>query len=78
MHVVKQVFHNDRDVEFIAFAREVKNYIINTYFSLEIGFCNLRGKSCEMLAEELVDIYGLEECRVYEDGENGGIVRRSH
>ena len=66
------VFHNDRDIEFILFKNELEN--LYTESTLELDY-----KSCEMMADELADyIYGKYPHRdfvitVSEDGENGAI-----
>lgn len=68
-----EVFHNDRDVEFILFKRELEN--LYTGGTLQLDY-----KSCEMLANELIDYIvqtypGRDvEVSVSEDGENGAIV----
>jgi hypothetical protein len=66
-----EVFHDDRDIEFILFKRELEN-------EFQGGMMN--HKSCEMLATELVD-YVVKEypnrsvtATVSEDGENGSTV----
>lgn len=67
------VQHNDRDIEFIQFKRWLE--------SLYVGTLELNYKSCEMLAEELIDRikarYGgrLIDVEVFEDGENGAILQ---
>jgi hypothetical protein len=71
-YVKLEVFHNDRDVEFILLKRELERL----YPTLD----NMGHKSCEMLAEEVL-VY-LETnypdrdatVRVYEDDENGAIL----
>jgi len=75
-YVKLEVFHNDRDVEFILLKRELETlYSKNT---LDADY-----KSCEMLAEELIQ-YIVEEyparditVRVYEDDENGAVLEYS-
>lgn len=75
-YVKLEVFHNDRDVEFILLKRELENlYNKNT---LDADY-----KSCEMLAEELIE-YIVEEyparditVRVYEDDENGAVLEHT-
>lgn len=62
------VNHNDRDVEFIMLKREMENYV-QTVFAGDIG-----RKSCEDIAEELVEWFELHSCSVFEDGENGAEV----
>lgn len=64
------VYHNDRDVEFILFKRELEAQYANSVLEMD-------HKSCEMLAEDLIDyISGAYPDRkisviVSEDGENG-------
>lgn len=67
------VNHNDRDIEFILFKRELE--------SLYKGAFKVDFKSCEMLAEELM-LYvegaypnRYVEVGVSEDGENGAVLR---
>ena len=71
--VAIQVFHNDRDIEFIQFKRWLEN-------SFRDGVMKLDHKSCEMISDELYmyitnrypnrDI----EITVSEDGENGATI----
>lgn len=71
-YVKLEVFHNDRDVEFILFKRELEAL-------LQSGM-NVNHKSCEMLAEDLIDYITVKyprrniTVRVYEDDENGAIL----
>jgi len=69
--VAIEVEHNDRDIEFILFKRELEA-LYNTGGTLQLDF-----KSCEMIAEDLIgyisDKYpnrGIT-VEVSEDGENG-------
>ena len=74
--VTLQVNHNDRDVEFIMFKRELENLYKEA--TLQVDY-----KSCEMLAEDLIEyISGKYPERdiaveVSEDGENGATVTYS-
>ena len=69
------VTHNDRDIEFILFKRELE--------TLYNGIYDIDYKSCEMLAEELVEYIQMNypnryiEVGVSEDGENGAIIKFS-
>lgn len=71
--VTLDVFHNDRDVEFILFKRELEG--LYTAATLEVDY-----KSCEMLAEDLINYisakYPLRKLsvEVSEDGENGATL----
>ncbi len=69
-----QVFHDDRDIEFIQF----KRWLENCYND---GTLELHHKSCEMIAE---DLHATFEARypgrevwidVSEDGENGCFIK---
>ncbi len=64
----KEVSHSDRDVEIILFKRKVEEYLKLTYSG------NLGAKSCEMLAEELLQKFDCLMVEVLEDNENGGRV----
>lgn len=71
--VVLEVFHNDRDVEFILFKRELESLYAG-------GALELNYKSCEMLAEDLIGYISQKypgrdiTVEVSEDGENGAIL----
>ena len=65
-----EVFHDDRDIEFIQFKRWLER-------SFDDGTLELNHKSCEMIARDLYAVinarYPVREVRieVSEDGENG-------
>ena len=67
------VFHNDRDIEFIQFKRWLENLYKDAILALDY-------KSCEMMADDLyVQIAGRYPSRnvtieVSEDGENGCVI----
>jgi hypothetical protein len=72
--VTLEVFHNDRDVEFILFKRYLERQYSNNVLALDY-------KSCEMLAEDLIFLISKAfrgrwiEVEVSEDGENGATLR---
>jgi len=70
----REVFHDDRDVEFIVFKRKIRNYLEMKYYSSEIDCCDFGSQSCEMLASEIYKEFELCYCAVYEDNENGAEV----
>lgn len=67
-----QVFHNDRDIEFIQFKRWLENLYHGT---LELNY-----KSCEMLADDLYERIAIRypdrdiQIEVSEDAENGCLI----
>ena len=67
------VFHNDRDIEFIQFKRWLENLYKDAILALDF-------KSCEMIADDLyIEIAGRYPGRnvtieVSEDGENGCVI----
>jgi hypothetical protein len=73
-YVTLGVEHNDRDVEFIQFKRELERLFTKNVIHLDY-------QSCEMVAENLINY--IEEhypnrgvrVEVYEDNENGGIIQ---
>lgn len=68
-----QVFHNDRDIEFIQFKRWLEN--LYKEGTLELNF-----KSCEMISDDLYDQIARRytgrnvEISVSEDNENGATI----
>lgn len=70
-----EVFHNDRELEFLMFMHDIKKYVINKYLKGEYII-----NSCEMLAENILEYvhkkYGPRCCEVEvsEDDENSAIV----
>ena len=72
-NVAIEVFHNDRDIEFIQF----KRWLLNLYSQ---GTLELDYKSCEMLSDDLYEQIALRypnrdiEITVSEDGENGATI----
>ena len=70
--VAIEVFHNDRDIEFIQFKRWLEKLYSGT---LELNF-----KSCEMISDDLYKAIATRypnrdiEITVAEDGENGATV----
>lgn len=71
--VTVEVHHNDRDIEFILFKRELEG--LYKAATLQVDF-----KSCEMLAEDLITYISSKyigrkiSVEVNEDGENGAIL----
>ena len=71
-NVAIQVFHNDRDIEFIQFKRWLENLYRGT---LELNF-----KSCEMISDDLYNQIAVRypdrdiHITVSEDGENGATI----
>lgn len=72
----KEVFHIDRDIEFIQFKHEIKDYLLLQYWNEEKRCLYFGSKSCEMIARELIEKFNLCKCEVNEDSENGAILER--
>lgn len=79
----KEVTHDDRDVEFIMLKHQIQHYLLSNYASegqdghfMDDYVCIFDAMSCEMIARELIEEFGLSSCEVNEDGENGAIVCR--
>lgn len=70
----KPVFHDDRDTEFIILKHQIWNYLRLQYYNQQTKTCDFGAQSCEMIARELVDQFGLTKADVNEDGENGAVV----
>ena len=71
--VTIEVFHNDRDIEFIQF----KRWLENQYSQ---GILELNYKSCEMISDDLYEIIATRypdrniAIQVSEDNENGATI----
>lgn len=70
------VSHNDRDVEFIELKHKIVDYLTHKYFDPCYKTLRFGGMSCEMIAEELIDQFDLDQCEVNEDNENGSILTK--
>lgn len=73
-YVTIQVFHNDRDIEFQMFRRWCESQFKDDIIKIDY-------KSCEMLAEELINLIKVAypgrdmQVEVYEDDINGSVVQ---
>jgi len=71
--VAIEVFHNNRDLEFIQFKRWLENQYSD-------GVLELNNKSCEMISDDLYQIIATRypdrdiQITVAEDGENGATI----
>ena len=70
----KRVNHDDRDVEFIMFKRDIIDYFREKYYQDSIRCHNFGSLSCEMIAKELLEVFDLRYCSVFEDNENGAEI----
>jgi hypothetical protein len=75
------VFHNDRDIEFIQFKRWIENLYSGRGPYNEGQILELDFKSCEMIADDLYDQIAQRYperavwIEVAEDGENGCLIK---
>jgi hypothetical protein len=71
--VAIQVFHNDREIEFIQFKRWLED-------GAATGLVDFNNRSCEMISDDLYDFIARRypdrdiEITVSEDGENGATI----
>lgn len=72
----KQVYHDNRDVEFIMFKRDVIEFINEKYYSNIQRTHDFENMSCEMIAKELLISFDLLSVEVWEDNENGARVQK--
>lgn len=76
-YVTVEVFHNDRDIEFQQFRRWCESLF-------QTGVMEIDYKSCEMLAEELINQINSRypgrdiTVEVYEDNINGSVLTYTH
>lgn len=71
----KVVNHDDRDTEFIMLKHRIKEFFVERgYYDVDTSLCKFGAMSCEMIARELIEEFGLCQCEVSEDNENGAIL----
>jgi len=70
----KEVFHDDRDVEFIMLKRDILNFLMYVYYKPETRTHEFGPMSCEMIAKEILNQFNCTSVSVWEDLENGAIV----
>jgi len=68
------VNHDDRDTEFIMLKHKIQEYFNAKYYKAHLKACLFGAMSCEMIARELIEVFGLTRCEVSEDNENGAIL----
>lgn len=72
----KQVNHDDRDVEFIMFKRQIIDYLQSNYYDFRFKALLFSSMSCEMIAKELLEHFNCISVEVSEDGENGAKITK--
>lgn len=72
----KEVFHDDRDVEFLMFKRDILDYLYDKYYDYERRSHDFGPMSCEMIAKEVMENFECVSVSVFEDNENGAIVEQ--
>ena len=70
----KKVNHDDRDVEFIMFKRDILDWLKEQYYDPISRTHEFGAKSCEMLAKEILQEFDLCYVSVFEDNENGAEI----
>ncbi len=65
---IKEVSHNNRDIEIILFKNSIRKYLQETYQG------NFGNMSCEDIAEDVLRKFDCNIVEVLEDNENGAIV----
>lgn len=67
------VYGTDREIEIFTMQDEIEKYITDKYGKPAL----FGGRSCEMIAEEIMDEFvDCFSCKVLEDGFGGAVVRR--
>lgn len=71
-----EVFHDNRDKEFIMLKRDIQEYLEKKYYR-SVGRTHYFGAmSCEMIAKEILNEFNCKSVQVWEDLENGAEVVR--
>ena len=72
--VRKEVISHDRETEFFMLKERADQTIMKLTSNMGFSIRSLGGRSCEMLADELVTEMNLHSCTVSEDGLYGATV----
>ena len=75
----KEVSHCDREIEIIMFKNKIIKYLNEKYTTewrtvFDANTLEFGDISCEDIAKDLLDVFGLEYCSVLEDNENGAEI----
>lgn len=70
-----EVDNLDREIEIFVRQNQIKKYVEEKYKRLD-GLCHFDGKSCEMIAKEILNTFDAAACEVNEDGKGGALVVR--
>lgn len=73
VHAVKNVLHEERQIEIIALRREMLEFCIDVFGGGESAG-GPHFMSCETMARRLFEKFNLAVCRVLEDDENGALI----
>ena len=69
------VQHSDRQVEIIETQQKVRRYLENKYYYKKYNLCVFENRSCEQIAQELMEHFGCYAVEVTEDGYGGAYVQ---
>lgn len=70
----QEVQDNNREVEFIELRHQVEWYLRNAYKSISQVAVDFGDKSCESIAEDILNAFRLSKVSVFEDNENGAVL----
>lgn len=68
------VHHDERDIEFILFKREVISYLNSKYMNSDSNMLEFGPMSCEAIARDILTKFNATKVEVWEDNENGAII----
>jgi hypothetical protein len=71
-----EVFHDNRDKEFIMLKRDIEDYLEKKYYRPVERTHYFGPMSCEMIAREILDEFNCKSVKVWEDLENGAEIER--
>lgn len=69
-----EVFHDNRDKEFIMLKRDIQEYLRSSYYNEARRMHVFGPMSCEMIAKEILNEFNCKSVQVWEDLENGAEV----
>ena len=74
IRVIKDVSHNDRDIEIIKFKKSIIDYLNYRWYDDNYKCLMFNNMSCENIAKDLYKKFKASLVEVLEDNENGALI----
>lgn len=76
IYCMKEVSHENRDIEIIEMQSKINDYFNENYKKYDKGNLNFKDESCETIARKLLNYFDFDKVIVLEDGISGAKVEK--